>query len=259
VPQNIILEIWNRRSLIMTLAVSDLKLRYRNSVFGFFWSFLEPLLMLTILYFVFTEIFHGTIQYYPLYLLMGLIMWNMFARGTSMGMESILAKSGLITSTYLPREVVVFSGVLTSFFMMVFELIVFSIFMGVFGLMPSTTIILLPVMVVILFVLTLGFSFALSSLLVYYRDLRSIWGIILQVAFFAATIIYQITIFPEKIRYFISLNPIVPLLDISRNVTIYNKWPNGGDLTYLISITFVVLCVGYAIFKILDRRIVEEL
>jgi len=190
---------------------------------------------------------------------MGLIMWNMFARGTSMGMESILTKSGLITSTYLPREVVVFSGVLTSFFMMVFELIIFSIFMGVFGLLPSVTIILLPVMVVILFVLTLGFSFALSSLLVYYRDLRSIWGVILQVAFFAATIIYQITIFPEKIRYFISLNPIVPLLDISRNVTIYNKWPNGGDLAYLISITFAALCVGYAIFKILDRRIVEEL
>ena len=241
------------------LAVSDLKLRYRNSIFGFFWSFLEPLLMLTVLYLVFTEIFHGTIKYYPLYLLMGLIMWNMFARGTSLGMESILTKSGLITQTYLPREVVVVSGVLTSFFMMVFELIVFSIFMGVFGLMPTITIILLPLMVVILFIFTLGFSFALSSLLVYYRDLRSIWNVILQAAFFAATIIYQITIFPENIRHIISLNPIVPLLDISRNVTIYNKWPDGGDLTYLVAITFVALCAGYVIFKILDRRIVEEL
>lgn len=252
-------EIWNRRSLILTLAISDLKLRYRNSIFGFFWSFLEPLLMLTVLYLVFTEIFHSTIQYYPLYLLMGLIMWNMFARGTSIGMESILNKSGLITQTYLPREVVVFSGVLTSFFMMLFELIVFFIFMGVFGLMPPVTIIMLPLMVVILFVLTLGFSFVLSSLLVYYRDLRSIWNVILQAAFFAATIIYQITIFPEKIRHIISLNPIVPLLDISRNVTIYNKWPDGSDLAYLISVTFIMLCVGYVIFKILDRRIVEEL
>lgn len=252
-------EVWNRRSLIVSLAISDLKLRYRNSVFGFFWSFLEPLMMLTILYFVFTEIFHGTIKDYPLYLLMGLIMWNMFSRGTSMGMESILTKSGLITQTYLPREVVVLSSVLTSFFMMFFEFIVFFIFMAVFGLTPSITLVMLPVMIVILFLLTLGVSFALSSLFVYYRDLRAIWGVILQAGFFAATIIYQITIFPEKIRHIISLNPIVPLLDISRDITIYNNWPDVHDLAYLISITLGVLCLGYVIFKALDKRIVEEI
>ena len=131
--------------------------------------------------------------------------------------------------------------------------------MTIFGLVPSVTLVMLPIMIIILFAFTLGISFALSPLFVYYRDLRSIWGVVLQVGFFAATIIYQISIFPQNIRPLISLNPLVPLLDISRDVTLYNKWPSTNDLSYLIVITLTTLCVSYLIFKVLDKRIVEEL
>ena len=254
-----IYEVWSRRSLIITLAITDLKLRYRNSVLGFSWSFLEPLLMLTVLYLVFTNIFKGTIEHYPLFLLLGLITWNMFGRGTHMGMESILGKAGLVSKTYLPREVVVVSGVLTSFFMMLLEMMVFFIFMIGFQVIPASTIVIMPLMFVLLFILTLGVSLALSSLYVYFRDIKSIWTVVLQAGFFLSTIMYKIDIFPKSVRPIISLNPMIPFVDSLRDVTIYAKWPDANSMAYLIFIVFAVLFVGYAIFKRLDRRIIEEL
>jgi len=252
-------EIWIRRSLIFNIALGDLKLRYRNSVLGFFWSFLEPLLIMTVLYFVFSNLFKADIENFPLYILLGLIMWNMFSRGTTMGLDSIITKAGLVGQTYLPREVVVISAVLTSFLMMLLEIIVFFFFMVAFQVIPTVTLVMLPPMIIIVFLMTLGMSFALSVLNVYYRDLRSIWGVILTAGFFATPIIYSLEMISDEIRSIISLNPLVPLLEISRGATIYNYWPGDFEITYLLTTTFVVLVLGYAVFKRLDKKIVEEL
>ena len=100
-------EIWSHRSLIVLLAFNDVRIRYRNSVLGFLWSFLEPLLMLGVLYFVFTNIFKNTIPDFPLYLLLGLVIWYMFSRATSMGQTSLLDKSGIIKKVYFRREIIV--------------------------------------------------------------------------------------------------------------------------------------------------------
>ena len=252
-------EIWERRSLLLTLAINDLKLRYKKSVLGFFWTFLEPLLLLSVLYLVFSNIFKSDIMHYPLFLLMGLILWNMFSRGTSMSMDNLLHKAGLVSQTYLPREILIISSVLTSFFMLCFELIVFFIFVGAFGIIPSINIVFFPVMLGILFLMTLGVSFGLSALNVYYRDVKTIWTVLLQAGFFLSPIIYSIEIFPENIKNIISLNPFVPLLNISRDVVIYNKWPESESFSYLIFILLVVLVSSYLIFKKLDKRLVEEL
>ena len=252
-------EIWIRRSLIFNMALGDLKLRYRNSVLGFFWSFLEPLLIMTVLYIVFSNIFKADIELFPLYLLLGLIMWNMFSRGTTMGLDSIIGKAGLVGQTYLPREVVVISAVLTSFIMMLLELVVFSIFMLAFQVFPTITLIMFPLMIILIFLITLGMSFALSVLNVYYRDLRSIWSVVMTAGFFATPIIYSLDVLPEKIRSIVSLNPIVPILEISRGATIYNYWPEGFEIIYLLITTLVVLVGGYAVFKKMDKKIVEEL
>jgi len=94
--------IWEKRSLIFLLSFTDVKLRYRNSFLGFFWSFLEPLLMLAVLYFVFSNIFKSNIENYPLFLLLGLIIWYMFSRATTMGMTSLTDKSNIIKQITLP-------------------------------------------------------------------------------------------------------------------------------------------------------------
>lgn len=252
-------EIWKRRSLILALASNDLRLRYKNSVLGFFWSFLEPLLMLMVLYFVFTYIIKNNVDNYVLYLFLGIIMWNMFSRGSTMGLNSILYRSGLISKTYLPREILVISSCLTSFYMMLLEFIIFAIFAIVTGLSISFPIILFPVMLVSLFIITLGVSFALSVLNVKYRDLQSIWAVVLQAGFWLAPIVYRNTIFPENIRNVISINPFVPILETSQDIVLYNTWPHIEQIIEAILIPIIIFIVGYSIFRAYDSKIVEEI
>ena len=104
-------EVWNKKYLIWDFAISDLKIRYRNSVLGFAWNFLEPLLLLAVLYIVFTNIFESDIEQFPLYLLLGLIMWSMFVRGTTTALTSITSKAGIFKQIYIPLEIPAISAI----------------------------------------------------------------------------------------------------------------------------------------------------
>ena len=252
-------EIWDRRSLIFALANHDLKMRYKNSVLGFFWSFLEPLLLLTVLYFIFTNILRPDIEFYQLYLFLGIIMWNTVSRGTSMGLNSITQRAGLVSKTYFPREVLVISSTLTAFYMMFFEFAVFVVFAVFLQIVPPVSILLFPVMLLILFILTLGISFSLSVLYVKYRDIGSIWNVVLTAGFFLAPIIYSIEIFPESVRGYLFLNPFVSILDISHNLVLYNIWPSLSYFLQASIIPIIILFVGILIFKKLDKTIIEEI
>jgi len=252
-------EIWERKSLIFALASNDLRLRYKNSILGFFWSFLEPLLILTVLYLVFTNILKSDVENYVLYLFLGIIMWNMFARGTTMGLNSIIFRAGIVSKTYMPREILVISSCLTSFYMMSIEFIVFFIFATFGNLTPSFSFVIFPIMLVSLFILTLGVSFGLSVMNVKYRDLQSIWTVILQAGFWLAPIVYTTKVFPENIRQLISINPFVPIIEISHDTILYNNWPSLEYFLYAILVPLLVLFVGYLIFRAYDKKIIEEI
>ena len=118
-----------RRNLLWTFAITDLKLGYKNSVLGVFWSFLEPLLLLTVLYAVFTFIFPSQIPHFPLDLLLGTIVWSSFTRGTMMAMNSLTNRTGLVSTIYFPRIILPISANVTSIIMMGFELGVFVLFL----------------------------------------------------------------------------------------------------------------------------------
>lgn len=252
-------DIWERRSLIWDFAITDLKLRYRNSILGFLWSFLEPLLILAVLYFVFTNIFRGQIEDYPLYLLLGIIMWNMFSRGTTSSLNSLVGRSSLISQIYFPREIMAISSTITVAIMFGFELTVFGIFMAVFEFIPPTTIFLLPFIFVMLFVLTLSMSLLLSILNVYYRDVQFIWGVILQAGFFLTPIFYTLSILPSSIKSIIIINPMALLVDMAHDITLYGIIPSTETITYVTGIISSLFLIGYLIFRRLDKRVVEAL
>jgi lipopolysaccharide transport system permease protein len=249
----------NRKMLIWDLAVMDLKLRYRSSVLGFFWTFLEPLLLLLVLYLVFTNIFKSQIQYFPLFLLLGLIIWNMFARGTQLGLNSILSRSGVLSHIYVPREILPISAALTGLMMLTFEMVVFGVFLVAFGLIPSPTIVILPLIFVLEFILVIGFSFPLSLLNIRYRDTQFVWGVLLQAGFFLTPIFYSINILPEKLRHILEFSPMVQIMNMARDVALYGKLPSMESIAISLGTTLLILLVGYAIFRKLSVRIIEEL
>jgi lipopolysaccharide transport system permease protein len=256
---NLFSQVWEKRSLIILFALNDVKLRYRKSILGFLWSFLEPLLMLSVLYFVFTNIIKSAITDYPIYLLLGLIVWYMFQRSTSMGQQSLLDKAGILQKIYFRREIVVISSCLTAFIMMTFEFAALSVFMAVFHFIPPQTIVLLPLLLIDLFILCLGISLFLSVLTVYFRDIKFIWQILLQAGFFISPIIYNLTMFPETIRNVLQLNPLVPILDTAHSLVLYGTLPTFKETSYILISTAIVFIMGYLIFKVKSKRIVEEL
>jgi len=259
VSDNLLKQIWEKRSLIVILAINDVKLRYRKSVLGFLWSFLEPLLMLAVLYFVFTNVIKNNIQNYPLYLLLGLIMWYMVQRSTLMGQSSLLERAGIIQKVYFRREIIVISSCLTALIMMGFEFLAFSFFIVVFHFVPPVTIVLLPLLLIDLFIFTLGISLFLSVLTVYFRDLKFIWQILLQMGFFVTPIIYKLDMFPEYIRNILQLNPIVPILDTAHGLVLYGSLPTLKETLYIIASTAIIFIIGYLVFRIKSKRIIEEL
>lgn len=243
----------------MLLAIDDIKTRYRNSVLGFLWTFLEPLLMLSVLYFVFSNIFKSNIQDYPLYLLLGLIIWYMFSRSSTMGLSSLINKGSIIQQIYFRREIVVISACLTAFIMMVFEFAAFGVFVAIFHLKPSPTIVLFPLVLIDVFFLSLGISFFLSVLNVRFRDISFIWQVILQAGFFISPIIYKLDMFPENISAILKFNPLVPIFDAAHDLVLYNTLPSLISVAYMIISTTIIFLVGYLVFRIKNKKIAEEL
>src|SRR5690606_36397845 len=113
--------LYGYRNLIWALAWGEFKQRYNNSGLGYFWSLLEPLLMLVVLYVVFSNLMRIQVEYYQLFLLLGIILWNFLSRATSMGLNAILGKPGMVQKIYFPREILVISSCITALLMSIFE------------------------------------------------------------------------------------------------------------------------------------------
>ena len=251
--------ILNYRHLIRKIAISDFKLRYKNSVLGFFWSLLEPLLMLIVLYVVFTNLMRMEVEHYQLFLLLGIVSWDFFAKGTGMSLNCILGKPGLVKHVYFPREVLVISSCVTALMIALLEFLVFAIFMIIFGVIPGLTVIYFPLILFIEFILILGLSFGLSVLNVYYRDVQYMWAVILQAGFFAAPIIYPMSILPPKVASLIMLNPMTRIIGMFRDSLIYNTQLNIADVTYASVFALILLIIGYLIFRRREPRLAEEM
>ncbi|MHA7646507.1 ABC transporter permease [Nitrosopumilus sp. S4] len=256
---NLLCEIWENRSLIILLATNDIKLRYRNSVLGFLWTFLEPLLILSILYLVFTNIIKSQVENYALFLLLSLILWYLFSRSTTMGLSSLIDKSNIIQKISIKHEFIVVSSAITAFLMMIFEFSVFGAFLILFQFFPSTTAFLLPLLVIDLFFLSLGFSLILAPLNVKFRDFRFIWGVVLQAGFFVTPIIYTLDILPSNIQRILEINPLVPIFTSAQNAVLYDILPSTFTLLQIFFTTITIFLIGYFVFKKLDKNLIEEL
>jgi len=252
-------ELWRYRELILQLAWSDFKLRYKNSALGFFWSLLEPLLMLLVLYVVFSNLMRIQVEHYQLFLLLGIILWNFFDRGTSMSIFGIIGKPSLVQKVYFPRDILVISTCLTALMMTALEFVVFVVFMAVFNVVPGWTAVYFPVLLVLEFLMIIGLSLALSALNVYFRDIQFIWRVILQIGFFATPVIYPITIFPEKARWIVMLNPMAQIITMMRDGILYRSAPGPEALAYLAAAAFLALLIGYMIFEHLEPRFAEAI
>lgn len=215
--------VFNRRNriLLRELVITDFKLRYQGSVLGYLWSLLKPLMLFAILYIVFVKFFRlGTeIEHYPVYLLLGIVMWTFFTEATSQGMSAIIARGDLIRKINFPKYIIVVSGTISALINLLLNLVIVFIFLIINGVNISWTILLLPFNIIELYIFSLAIAFLLSALFVKFRDISHIWEVVLQGAFYATPILYPVgmvvAVSPVIAKIFM-LNPVAQIVQDAR-------------------------------------------
>lgn len=258
----------SNRSLIRQLVISDFKLRYQNSVLGYLWSLLRPLMMFGVLYVVFTKIIRvgGDIPHYPSYLLLGLVLWTFFVEATMAGMNSITGRGDLIRKVSIPKYTIVISSTLSAFVNFCLNMVVVFVFMLIGGVEFRPNIIYAPLFIAELVLFCVGISFLLSALYVKFRDFGHIWEVVLQVLFYATPIIYALQIVPAKLIKLVSINPLAQIFQDMRSVmitpeTLTTKQVFDSQLGRLIPflIVIAVFVIGSWYFKKNSKYFAEQL
>lgn len=246
-------------NLIKEVTLADFKIRYKKSLLGFFWSFLKPLLMMLVLYFIFAVVLNLNTKNYVLLLLLGIIIWNFFVDATIMSMENIIAKRDLIMKVYFPRQVIVISSCLNSLIVLFFNLIIFFILMLVLGFSLNFNLLFFLIILIPLYLFSLGISYLLTALYVKYRDIYHIWGVFIQIGFWVTPIIYTIDKMPKQFIILYLLNPIARIIELSRDLLIRSNLFNFLNFLVVFIFSIIFYLIGKFVYKKLSIYFPEEI
>lgn len=257
---NTIKELYSYREMIFSLVQKELRGKYKGSVLGFFWSLLIPLFQLLIYTMVFSVFMKSTIEKFSMFLFVALIPWFFFNSCISTGAMSIVQQKNLVEKIYFPRMVLPISAAISYFINMLLSFIIVFIALFISGIGVSVeTLVYLPVIFLIEFVMGIGGALLFSALTVYFRDLEYILNIITMAWMYMTPILYPLDMVPEQIRNYLFLNPMTSITIAYRDILYYQKAPEMQTLIYAIVWGIVVLVAGWITFQKLQRNFVEEL
>jgi ABC-2 type transport system permease protein len=253
-------------NLVKTIALTDFRLKYQGSILGYLWSLVKPLMLFSIYYFVFTRVFRlgGAIPYYPVYLLLGIVVWSYFQETTVSCLLSIVSKGELIRKVYFPRIILIVSASLTSFLTFALNFLIVSLFAIVTKVPFSARLLLSPLVLFELFVFIVGIGLFLASIYVKFRDVSHIWEIIMQALFYATPILYSPQMLPGITKQIAMLNPLAQILQDLRFLLITTETATAWKiLPFPFSIIpyvlpFVIFIIGYSLFEKMAARFAED-
>lgn len=253
--------------MLKQLVKTDFKLRYQGSVLGYIWSLLRPLALFLILYIVFARFLKigADIPNYPIYLLLGIVLWSYFAEVTSTSVTAIVAKGDLIRKINFPKYVIVVAASFSGLINLCLNFLVIGIFMYFNGVDLRWTALLMPLIIVELFIFSLAVGFFLSAAFVRLRDMSHIWEVIMQAAFYATPILYPMSLLPDKAAKVLMLNPIAQIIQDGRYLlvtpetqTIASVYGTRGARLISLIIVSVVVVVAIVFFRKRSLFFAEE-
>jgi len=237
----------------------EIRGKYKGSWLGIMWTFLNPLLMLAVYAFVFPYILRVNVENYTIFMIVALIPWNFFTTAIQTGTGCVVANGNILKKVYFPREIIPISITTSQLVNFLITCLIMFIFIIVSGVGFSIHILLLPLIILIQFILTLAFNFVLSALTVYAHDIDHFVGVALTLGFYATPIVYLSTMLPEKFQWAMKVNPMAVLVESYRSILYYHQLPDFKILGLWAILSFILLVLGYAIFKKLEKSFVEEL
>lgn len=257
------------RALLRELVVTDFKLRYQGSILGYLWSLLKPLFLFLILYVVFVKFlkFGGNIPHFPIYLLLGIVLWSFFAEMTSQSLSSVVARGDLIRKIRIPRWIIVLSSSVSALINLALNLMVVVVFMVLNGVDVAQSAVWFPFMLVQIYIFALGISLFLAAAFVKYRDISHIWEVILQAMFYVTPILYPLTLITnETFQKILLINPMAQAIQDARNVlvtpetlTIAEVFNSPAARLMPVAISIGVLVLGVLYFKKEAKHFAENI
>lgn len=255
--------------LLWLISLNEFKKTFFGTFLGYIWSLMRPLLLFAVLLVVFTRIVKlgGNVEFYPVLLLFNLVLFGFFQESTGTAVGSVLAQEGIVRKTQFPRLVIPLSSVMIALLTLGLNLVVVFIFILAFGVDPTWTWLLFPVILALLLVFTCGTSLLLSALNVRFRDVAIIWIVMAQVLMYATPIIYPLDfIGPSFLREVLLANPLTLIFEQARHWIIEPSAPSavvaaGGWLHMLpAAAIYAAVCVlGVWVFRREAPRIAELL
>lgn len=244
-----ILALHNYEFLISQLVLRDFKSKYKRSILGVFWSFLNPLLTMTVQFLVFSTFFRADTQNYPIYLLTGVVCFSFFNECTTMCLSSISGNARLITKVYIPKYIFPLARTISSSVNLGISLIPLLLACIVLGVTLKPQALLFFFFLACLIVFSLGIGLFLSALMVYFRDIQFLWTVLAQIWMYATPIFYPAEIVPEKYRFILRLNPLYHFIGNARTCLMGGVSPEPRAYMFCMIFALLSLAIGAYTFK----------
>ena len=245
--------------LLRVLVDRDMKLLYKRSALGIAWTLINPLLQLAVFSFVFRSVIPINIPQFSSFAFSGLLIWTWSQTALFQATGLITSNKALIRQPNFPTAILPVVTTMTGLIHFLLALPVLIIFLAIDGVQPSSVLFVLPLLMVIQFILTVGLAYPLAALNVTFRDTQHTLGVLLQMLFYLTPIFYDLNSVPKEFQPFYQLNPMVPLIEAYRAILLKGTPPDWQALLIVSLVVAVVLPIGLAIFRRQSNTFVEEL
>lgn len=257
--RNVFKEIYEYRELLKTSVKKEIRGRYKNSFLGVIWSFLNPLLQIMVYAIVFPLILRNTQENYVIFLCCGLIPWTFFSTGINRSAFTIIENGNIVKKVFFPREILPISVITSEAVNFMISTIIILAFVIFGGLGISKYVLFYPLVLIVQYFLVLGISFIISSITVYLRDIQHFIGVLLQLLFYAAPVVYAPSSIPENFKWILNLNPMTYIINAYRDIFYNQVKPDFIGLGTILVISILVCVIGQFIFNKLQKGFAEQL
>lgn len=252
-------ELYGSRIVLHQLVAQQLILRYRRTVLGYFWTLINPLLMMTVMAVVFSALFKADLKTFAIFLFAGMIPWNFFSSVVTQSGTAFINNEGLIKKIYLPKALFPVSIASALLIDSLFSFIALFVIIIALGGTMSWALLFLPISYLLLFSFAMGFGMIMSVTTVFFRDLQYVMTIVMQALFFLTPVLYKPDALAGKIKWVIEMNPVTPFIALFRAPLIDGTLPSGLLLLQATMISFATMAVGLFIFLRQEKAIVYRL
>lgn len=247
-----------RRNLFIlkTLVTKDFKLKYRRSFLGVLWSVLNPLLMMVVMSAVFSYMFRFSIPNYPLYLILGQILFTLMSDATGAAMSSIIDAAGLIKKIRVEKMLFPLEKACFSMVNFLFSAIAAVIVMIYFQIFPTLNLLFLPILLICVLLFSVGLGLILSSLAVFFRDTIHLWGVILTAWTYATPIFYPLDLLPPSLITAMEFNPMYQYITYFRDIMMNGITPSLEQNLICIGMAVATFVVGFIVFRKTEHKFI---